>query len=62
MSYINAFKGFIEVLRNQGVDSYVCIERSRVAMDFWFSCSFVMGWPKIRSLFCKMAVVVLSCH
>ena len=46
MSYINAFKGFIEVLRNQGVDSYVCIERSRVAMDFWFSCSFVLGWPK----------------
>lgn len=47
MSYINEFKGLIELLRNQGVDSYACKGRSRMAVDFWFlisACFFCISW------------------
>lgn len=42
------FLGCLEFLRNQGKGSYVCIGKSRVAVDFWLSsaCSFVLyGCP-----------------
>lgn len=60
----NDFIGCLEFLRNQGKGSYVCIGRSRVAVDFWYLssvCSFVLyGYPLLDGLLVEKRVEPIS--